>query len=179
MTYTEFKDLFAGIQSIATILALCVGGYWAYFRFVRQREGVPNIEFFADIAFIDERQDEWVVELLSVVENKGKARHSMENFTFDLAFLKHSDPVQFIPKYGDQVGFPHLLRSGSWLPPHMKNFFVDPGVKARYSHLTVVPKEAGTLVLHSRFSYMDGQHIHSAEKSVAVPMANLVTKGGV
>ena len=178
MTLDQFSDLFSGILSIVTTLAIVAGGIWAYYRFVRQREGVPIIQFSADIAFVDERPDGWIVELLSFVENKGKAQHRFKDFVFDLRALNHTDAVTRSDIHNGQVEFPDLVSCGSWLPKHMTDFFVDPGVTAKYSHLTFVSKKAATLVLHSRFSYPDGKHGHVAEKSVAVPHGLLETPCG-
>jgi hypothetical protein len=39
-----FKDLAAGVQSVVTVIALIVGGIWAYYKFFRSRTFVPRLE---------------------------------------------------------------------------------------------------------------------------------------
>lgn len=44
MTWTDWKDLAAIVESIATVAALIVGAVWSYLVFVRQRLGFPRLE---------------------------------------------------------------------------------------------------------------------------------------
>jgi hypothetical protein len=43
-TTGAFKDVTGGIQSIITAGAVIVGGYWAYFKFIRNRTFMPRLE---------------------------------------------------------------------------------------------------------------------------------------
>jgi len=47
------------------------------------------------------------------------------------------DPVEERAEFGGQVYFPHKLIDASFLPKHYRYFFIDPGVKARYSYNVV------------------------------------------
>lgn len=88
----ELKNLFEAIQSIATTLALIIGGFWAYTKFVRQREGAPKIRFDIDITFVSKIGDNWIAELTASIENKGLVQHKIDasTFTFNLrACLKN------------------------------------------------------------------------------------------
>lgn len=168
-TYEAFKNLMAGLQSIVTAMALIIGGIWAIWRFRRQREAHPHVEFTADIIFVDEWRDWWIVELISHLENKGKVQHRIENFEFDLFGLYDEDPIQPSKQFGGQVYFPNLIARGSWLPERCDYFFIEPGVKAKYSFVARVPKRARTIILHSWFEYGDGKRSHTAERTVACP----------
>src|SRR6266446_2466751 len=48
----DFKNYSAGWQSIATILALFVGGSWVYWQFIQFREAKPKIDLTIDVVFI-------------------------------------------------------------------------------------------------------------------------------
>lgn len=166
------KDWFAVVQSLATVISLIVGGWWVYAKFVRAQEKYPNIEFLADINPVGSQAGSLIVELIAYVENKGKAQHQMDNFTFDLNALLPQDPVLPDARWGGQVDFPHQVCAGSFLPGSMKSFFVDPGTKAKYSYIARVPQEVTFLILHCRFEYVGrGKTGHTAEKTINV--ANL------
>jgi hypothetical protein len=62
MHYESFKNLTAGFQSIATILALGVGGFWTYQRFIRSRESFPKVDIDVELSFVLKQQGNWVVE---------------------------------------------------------------------------------------------------------------------
>jgi hypothetical protein len=79
-----------------------------------------------------EQGDFWIVEFAGVLENKGKVRHKIAKFDFDVNALFFDDPVETRDEWGGQVHFPHKIIEGSFLPKHFKYFFIDPGVKARY-----------------------------------------------
>ncbi len=131
MTLEELKNLAGALQSFATVISLIIGGIWVYRRYLRQQENYPNIEFSADVNFIGEQADWWIVELIGTIENKGKVQHKMREFKFDLNALYSEDQIDVSNKWGDQVNFPHLVAEGSFLPQRREFFFVAPGIKAK------------------------------------------------
>ena len=170
LTIEEINNIAAACESVATVASLVIGGIWVYTKYIRQQERYPNIEFSADVNFIGRQGDFWLVELISTVENKEKSQHRMEDFKFDLNSIKRETEVQTSEKWGNQIDFPVLLAQGSFLPQQYKFFFIDPGVKAKYSYLTRVPTETSFVILHSWFKYSDGREAsHAAERTVAVP----------
>lgn len=52
MSYAEFDNFAGALSSLATIVALVVGGWWAYGRFVRTRDAWPKLKFSVDIEFV-------------------------------------------------------------------------------------------------------------------------------
>jgi hypothetical protein len=134
-----FRNWAEFAQSALTALALFVGGIWAYFKFVLRQEQYPHIETSADINFIGKHEDYWVIELIAWIENKGTAQHKMSEFDFDLYHLLPHDFLEEKEQFGGQVEFPRPTKKGSFLPRRSKFFFVDPGVKAKYSYITKVP----------------------------------------
>jgi hypothetical protein len=70
--YEGFKNFTAAIQSIATIISFGIGGYWVFRKYVREVDNYPHIESDADIRFIGEKDNFWIVELIGLLETKGK-----------------------------------------------------------------------------------------------------------
>lgn len=179
MTPLQQTELvFKIIASVATTIAILIGAAWAYFRFVRQRENYPFIDFTAYITFHKKIGDVWIVELLTFIENKGKVQHRLEKFRFDLFYLTASDKVTTSEEIGGQVYFPNKITEASFLPQKSKYFFIEPGSKNKYSYIVAVPIEAEVIILHSWFDYLDGKHQHTAEVTAKVPKdeLELVTK---
>jgi hypothetical protein len=170
MTYQEFNQLAGAIQSLVTVLALAIGGYWAYWRFIRQREGRPNVEFSADIVFIRKQGEWWIVELFAWLENKGKARHLIKDFYFDVRAL-YADDLVIVDdeRFRGQVYFPNEVAAGWWMPEEKNETFIDPGVKTHYSYIARVPERATLLLMHTWFNYSDETVFTSTEKIVSVP----------
>lgn len=157
------------ISSAATAVALLVAAIWAYFRFIRQRENYPFIDFTVDITFHKRIGNWWIVELVAYIENKGKVQHKLDYFKFDLFSLNDSDKITTSKEIGGQVYFPNKLAESSFLPQKTKYFFIEPGSKNKYSYITRVPVEAEIVILHSWFNYLDGEHSHTAEITSKVP----------
>ena len=177
MIYEQVVQLIGALESLATVLALLIGGFWTYRRFIRQRKGYPLIEFCVDINFVGCKDEYWVVELTATLENKGRARQEIREIDFELDAILSDDPIQISNKFKGQVFFPHKIAKGTWLSSGWDYTFVEPGIKTRYTHVTRVPTNATFLILHSWFDYPKSKwykfkatkESHSTEKTMAVP----------
>jgi hypothetical protein len=170
MTLADCKDIAAIFQSTITPVALIVGGIWAYRRYVIEAKNLAHIETSADIIFVGQQGDFWIVELLAILNNRGNVQHKIEKFAFDLNAIFSDDPIEVSEKWGGQLNFPHEIARGSFLPESFRYFFVGPSVTAKYSYVARVPKSATHLILHCRFDYVDRpRSSHTMEKTVRVP----------
>ena len=170
MNLEEWKNLASAAQSLMTALSLLVGGLWVLWNYVLRQERYPNVEFSADLNFVGKQHTWWIVEIVALVENKGKVQHRMTDFKFDLNALNTGDSIETSEKWGNQVDFGRAIAAGSFLPSRYQSFFIDPGVKAKYSYVVRVPTTARFLLLHCWFKYSDRRKFgHTAEKTVAVP----------
>lgn len=169
-TFFEKADIWIKLfESVVTILAIIIGGIWTYRRFIRQREDHALIDFSVDIVFHSKLKDWWIVEVVAYIENKGKVQHKIELFEFELASLNFSDNVEITEEFGGQVHFPNIITRRSFLPKKYRYFFVEPGLKNKYSFISRVPADTELLILHSWFNYLDGKHSHSAEVTKKAP----------
>ena len=169
MTIEEWDKLSSTLQAIITSLSIVIAGIWAYRRFVIQQEKYPNLIFRADINVIGKQGDDWLVELIALIDNKGKAQHKMKNFKFGLNAIFQDAALTTSDEWGGQVDFNHKIAKGSFLPATRTFFFIDPGTTAKYSYITKVTKDAAFLILHCTFDYFDNRgYSHSAEKTIKV-----------
>jgi hypothetical protein len=167
MTFEEFNHLAGGVESVATVLALAVGAYWTYIRFIKQRENYAFIEFTVDMYFVGRQDGKWIVELIAYLENKGKVQHQFSDLAFDFAALFRGDPVKSTQDFGGQALFPREISRRPWIPPG--NYFIEPGVRAKYSYVAHLPEEATYAMLHGHFTYRNQPAWHTAERTLAVP----------
>ncbi len=164
----ELQSILDILQSFLTCLAILVGGWWALYLFIRQRENKPRVEMRAEIVFHKKIGDWWIVELITYVENKGKVQHKMFNLDFDLASINSGDKVGIAQEFGNQALFPNEIARGSFKRKDMEYFFIEPGVKGKYTYVARVPANAEVLLLHTYFEY-DIKKGHGAEITAAVP----------
>jgi len=169
MTIETWEKLTSVILSVITSLSFIIAGIWAYRRFIIQQERYPNLNFTADINVIGKQNNEWLVEVLAFVENTGKAQHKIREFWFNLDLIYKMDPLTLSPKWGEQVEFTEFIER-SFLPEHIRFFFVDPGTTAKYSYIAKIPDNASFALLHCHFKYSDSRRYgHSAEKTIKLP----------
>ena len=167
------KEIAELAQIVIATLSIIIGAIWVVYRFILQKERFPKINFTTDINVIGKQGDSYIIELIAVIENIGKAQNKMSNFGFDLNAMLEDDKVQSKEKWGGQIDFPHQLISGSYLPENYKYFFVDSGTIAKYSYLTKAPLSATYLILHSRFVYSNRKSkAHTAEKTIKLNQNN-------
>jgi hypothetical protein len=140
--WEDWKNFSATLQSFFTCVGILAGGIWAYTRYVRQEENNPYIEFSADLNFIGRQSESWIIEIIGLIENKGKVQHQMTEFQFELDAIYAGDPTELGPsKWQQEAYFGHSVARGSFLSKERQFFFIAPTVKAKYSHITLVPME--------------------------------------
>lgn len=167
MSIETWEKIASIVGAVITSLSIIIAGIWAYRRFIVQQERYPHLNFSADINIIGKQNNEWVVELIACIENKGKVPHKMRNFDFNLNAIYKTDTLKNLDKWGGQVDFEHPITKGSFLPQHMSFFFVDPGTEAKYSFITKIPDKASFAILHCQFDYSDlRRYGHAAEKTI-------------
>jgi len=170
LSLADLKNLTDVLESLATVFGLAVAGVWAYRRYVLQAERWPHVATSAEVNFVGRQEGRWLVELVAVLDNRGKVEHRVKDFTFDLSGLRREDPLLPDEQWGGQVSFPQSLSTGSFLPQNLKYFSVGPGVTARYSFLASFPDDVSFVLLHCSFRYMDrAGYSHSMECTAKVP----------
>jgi hypothetical protein len=178
MTLPDWKDI-AGIfpstappPSTALVggicLAVIVGGLLVYRRYAARRSSYAHIETSAEISFLGQQDNFWIVELKAILNNKGKAQRRIHKFRFDLHAIHADDPIDAGKKSGGRVNFANEIAKGSFVPRGYAYCVVGPSVTATYTYLARVPDQATFLMLHCWFDYNPG-FSHWMEKAVQVP----------
>jgi hypothetical protein len=153
VTYSDWKDIAAAVQSLVTSIALIVGGAWAYGKFRYRRERDPRAEFDLDVTFAGTQDGRRLIEVNAYVENKGTVRHPIRDFSITIRHLLESDPiVDGSEAIRFQINVPHAVKRTLW-----KKTYIDPGLKYRNSYITSVPAEATFLLVFGRFYYNDDE----------------------
>jgi hypothetical protein len=117
MPADQIKTIVEIIEKITTTVSVLIGGVWVYYRFILQRERYPNINFECDIAFIGQQNDEWLIKMTATLDNKGKAQHTMNVFTFSLDGIQSGEPFIHLEEWNGQANFPHSIKTGTFLNP--------------------------------------------------------------
>jgi len=150
------KDDSEILKNIFESIAILIGGGWAFWKFVIQREGKPKIEFNVDFKVIGIHQNEYVTEIIAELQNKGLVREKIYDFKFDLLYLSDKDNIV---EGGDeilkQLLFNKRIRRQEWFPQKWKYTFADPGIVQRYTYVTHLPIDTKFVLVRSKFKYTD------------------------
>ena len=149
-------------------LAVLIGGVLAYRRYRARESTYAHIETSAEISFVGQQDNFWIVELKAILNNKGKIQRRIHGFRFNLNAIHADDAIDVSKKWGGQVNFANEIAKGSFVPPGYAYCVVGPSVTATYSYVARVPQWATFLVLHCWFDYNPG-FSHWIEKAVQVP----------
>jgi hypothetical protein len=152
----------------ALCLAVMIGGLLAYRRHRARESSYARIETAAEISFIGQQDNFWIVELKAILNNKGKVQRRIHKFRFDLNAIHADDAIDVSKKWGGQVNFANEIAKGSFVPRGYAYCVVGPSVTATYSFVARVPQWATFLILHCWFDYNPG-FTHWMEKAVQVP----------
>jgi hypothetical protein len=162
------------IKDVVTTVAVIVGGWWAYKRFVRQRDAHPRCSFTLDVRFIGIQDGRLILEVVATLQNQGLVRHRCSDFTFNIRYLLPDDKIESgDKKINHQTRFPHSTKDDEKLE-HKKLVpfrpFIDPGVVQNFTYVSSVPASATFILVYSEFDYVGTDSAtHSAQKVFRVP----------
>ena len=170
MDLEEIKTVSEIIQSWCSTAAVLLGGGWVLWRFVLQREAHPKIEFAIELQVLGRVHDEWLINVIAVVTNRGTVRHYLCDFWFNLHPLSMNDQIEIGGSEIDgQVRFGRAARRRDWIAAGRTDFVIDPGVTLRDIHVTTVPLKTAFALVYGHFRYPgSGGTYHSAQQAFAL-----------
>lgn len=168
-TSIDWDSICKRFEEVASGFAVIIGGSWVLYSFILQRERHPKINFSCSINFIGKHQEEWLIEIVAILNNVGKAQHVMKSLTFDLNGIYPQETFKEVDRWNKQVDFPHSIKKGTFFPDYWEFSFVDAGVTSKYSHVTTIPQNYEYLLLHCSFQYKYKKYMHTTETTVKIP----------
>jgi hypothetical protein len=168
----DFESTIKIVESIFTILAIFLGGIWAYWRYRLFRERYAKIEVNVDCRYISQDANgDHIVELIAIVENKGLARQNLvaEKWFFNVRYFTNTDVIdESNEKINHQVNFPvkKFEKSKRWI--HNDNrTFIDSGVSQAYTYIAGIPKDIKCITLYTKYIYPFAKE-HTAQKTFEI-----------
>jgi hypothetical protein len=118
----------------------------------------------------------WILELVAILNNKGKVQLQIRKFTFELRYSLPEDAVDggtiLIPdvfQSQKELNFPsHLELKQEWMEKD-ETIILEPGIQCRHSISTSIPETATTVFATIEFEYPDGDSEMDV-KFAAVPV---------
>ena len=166
---SNFLNFFEGLKTIATALGILIGGGWAIWKFILVKETFPKLDFKVDVNFVGKQKEEWLIEILGFIENKGMVPYEISNLIFDVKYLLNTDTLQENPKYDEQIDIKNILNSKSWISSISDSKpKIYPNISMRFNYIYKVPPETSFVLVHGLLVYSNG-HEMRADKLIKVP----------
>lgn len=113
------------------------------------QRGSPNTRF------VGRQGGRWIVETLAYLENKGSALGGHDQVRSEQRAVRRAND------------FPHEAARRPLIPEG--RYFIEPGLKSKYSHVTGVSKEATFILLHGQFHVPESARVAHGRASCGSP----------
>ncbi|WP_138733375.1 hypothetical protein [Modestobacter excelsi] len=151
------------MSDVATILPayigvalLLIGGAWAYFTFLHQRQGEPATDIDVDLEFIGTQAEQHIIQVTADLENRSLVRHRYQDFILTIRYLTREDGVVD----GDaplnyQLNCPRTIdsRIGGEKRYFANPSYINPRQRFRHRYVTYLPHDATFAWVQCRFTY--------------------------
>lgn len=161
------------VVTYAPTIALLVGGLWAYWRFVRERDRYPRVTLEAGIEQVAWFGDDRIVRVTVAVRNDGTVRLVIPKMRYSLRTLREGDVLE--DGGADLLGqpvFPHVdIRRRPFTHPRHEYAFVDAGTATTFSSLARLPASAQVALVQVTLRYRDPRSdFHGAVAVLELPV---------
>ncbi len=157
---------------VGSSLIAILAGIYAFYKYFKRDELFPRVQFDVDVNFIGFQNDEIIIEIVAVLENRGVVPIKLNDLEFSLRSIKNGEELNFgDDKINGQLLFGTKIKSSSWIGKHWNYTFVYPGVKTRYTHVSKISRETKFLLLRGIFLYKNDDDFHTSAKCFKVPEA--------
>jgi hypothetical protein len=132
-----------------------------------ERIEAPHIEFTVECECLGIRQDNCLLNIVLVADNRGHVRHQFPSIRLRILGIKQGEPFGFWAGREPRAEFPHKLIEAEVVPPGYNYIFVEPNVAQRITYVTLIPAGYSHLLVKAEFKY-DKYTPHSAESVFAL-----------
>lgn len=161
------------VVTYAPTIALLVGGLWAYWRFVRERDRYPRVTLEATLEQVAWFGDDRIVRVSVAVRNDGTVRLVIPKMRYTLRTLRDGDVLEDGSEglLGQPV-FPHVdVRRRPFTHPRHQYAFVDAGTATTFSSLARLPASAQVALVQVTLRYRDPRSdFHGAVAVLELPV---------
>jgi hypothetical protein len=154
------KDIVTIIQSLFTMLALSIGGFWSYLIFVRKRQRYPRAKIEHQVAQRFASEDATLLCIDVIISNVGDVLLSLVKEEFEVRqvlppkadFLQLLNSSQIVPsRRVELVDWPLLFSSEEDWEQEKRVVEVEPGESGRFPFMLLVRAEVKTIYINSFF----------------------------
>jgi hypothetical protein len=131
----------------------------------KERIDFPQVEFNIDCNFYGPQQDEYLVEVLLTVHNKGHVQHQLKDVRLRIRGIEENTELKFWVG-GFRLDFPEklvpLATEGEAEVGQL--FFAEPGEKHVITYVTKIPASIKYILAYAKHRFGAKDHLHDTER---------------
>jgi hypothetical protein len=158
MNLSGFQDLVGIVESLVTVAAIVIGGWWSYQLFVKKRLSVPRARLEQELAYRRLTDNNSVLFINLNIINTGEVLLVLEEGrTFVRQILPASETVVEALESNNsnsdetRLKWP-LISSKSWKEASIQ---IEPGENHHIISEAIIPNKVATCLVHSRVSFVE------------------------
>lgn len=155
---------YESITILLTLSAVCFT-YWKYFS---EGTNKQRIEFDLDCVDLGVAGSERLIEVSSVVTNRGFVEQNFDLISLTIRGLQKDSILTEITNYKPRISFPEFHSKTNIITQKMPYYFVRPSVKQRFPLVVKVPTTWSHIHVRSTFQYKskkDKKDTHTSERA--------------
>ena len=166
------NEIIGLLPSYIQALAIVVAGVWAYWKFIYQRQQDPATDIDIDLQFVGVQDEQWVIEVTTVLENKSLVRHSYEDFQVSIRYLEDKDNIED----GDK-NISYQLKCTKSINGRINGekrlfanvHYINPKQVFKHRYITFIPISASFVWVQCRFFFGKKKNKMNSQKIFRVP----------
>lgn len=149
MSLSAIKDFFAIVQSVATVIAIIVGGVWTYWLFVRKRQSYPRAKIEHKISHRPTLGGKVLLSVDTIISNIGDVLISVESGRISVSqMLPPQSQLLNIIKGNNEVmvtNWQNLASQGT------SKFEIEPGESHQLPYHFLIASDIQTIFVYTYF----------------------------
>lgn len=150
----DIEQYFKYIGMAITAIGSLSGAVWAFRKWWVRDEHFPRVAFDLRVNIIDETDNQCVLEIVAILENKGVVPLKICNFTCEIRGILEGEKLEIGGEsIRNQLNFKNQLRHGWFIPTNWKYSFVYPSIQTDYNFVTAIPSTTRYVLIKGEFEY--------------------------
>lgn len=158
----DAKNLFEVVIALANLFGLFAAALWTYFRFFREGNHRPRIEFDLLCTFYESKEGQRGALFQVTASNRGNVEHKFVRISLKVRGINVDQ--RNTRREDGRWEFPVSILKAELVPEEFGYFFVRPGITQSVTFPTTVPAECRQVWARAAFKYQRSKDLHTVEQ---------------
>lgn len=159
------------ILDIIKIALAVFAAAFTYYRFFSEGTHRQRIEFDVDLVDLGKKDDDRILEIGVLIENKGYIEHKFKKIAVTVRGISSETSLSLLEGHAPRLKFPTKVCSIQ-LIPESDYRFVRPKITQRFSVVIKCSSKITHILVRADFTYQRSGQFHISERAFQLPLEN-------